>query len=196
MRAPETISKRSRICSRSRKQYQNIEIAPSSSAEVPSQTRCEWIRFSSQQAGAHPRRLRRRLEPEQLLDREHEDELVVLEREVVDPLRVRDRLPPRLVLHVLLEARVEVADHGLEPDDVLAVQVDDQAQHAVRRRMVRPEVDRHHVAGRAHARRGRAAPSGPGSGSACPRRSPRACARVRSPSYSASEKRTGSPPIG
>jgi len=27
--------------------YQNIEIAPSSSAEVPSQTRCEWIRVSS-----------------------------------------------------------------------------------------------------------------------------------------------------
>ena len=85
---------------------------------------------------------------EQLLDREHEDELVVLERDVVDPLRVRDRLPPRLLLHVLLEAGVEVADHGLEPDDVLAVQVDDQAQHAVRRRVVRPEVDRHDVAGR------------------------------------------------
>ena len=33
--------------SRSRKQYQNIEIAPSSSAAVPSQTRWEWIRFSS-----------------------------------------------------------------------------------------------------------------------------------------------------
>ena len=33
--------------SRSRKQYQNIEIAPSSSAAVPSQTRCEWILFSS-----------------------------------------------------------------------------------------------------------------------------------------------------
>ena len=48
MRVPQTISNRSRICSRSRKQYQNIEIAPSSSAAVPSQTRCEWIRFSSQ----------------------------------------------------------------------------------------------------------------------------------------------------
>ena len=34
--------------SRSRKQYQNIEIAPSSSAAVASQTRCDWIRFSSQ----------------------------------------------------------------------------------------------------------------------------------------------------
>ena len=34
--------------SRSRKQYQKIEIAPRSSAVVPSHTRCEWIRFSSQ----------------------------------------------------------------------------------------------------------------------------------------------------
>ena len=33
--------------SRSRNAYQNIEIAPISSADVPSQTRCEWIRFSS-----------------------------------------------------------------------------------------------------------------------------------------------------
>ena len=33
--------------SRSRKQYQNIEIAPSSSADVPRKTRCEWMRLSS-----------------------------------------------------------------------------------------------------------------------------------------------------
>ena len=33
--------------SRSRNAYQNIEIAPISSADVPSQTRCEWIRLSS-----------------------------------------------------------------------------------------------------------------------------------------------------
>ena len=47
MRDPVTISNRSRIWSRSRKAYQNIEIAPSSSAPVPRNTRCEWIRFSS-----------------------------------------------------------------------------------------------------------------------------------------------------
>ncbi len=47
MRYPVTSSNRSRIWSRSRKQYQNIEIAPSSRPEVPSQTRWEWIRFSS-----------------------------------------------------------------------------------------------------------------------------------------------------
>ena len=64
------------MASRSRKQYQSIEIAPSSSAAVPSQTRCEWIRVSSQRSIRIHVRLRRRLDPEQLLDRQHEDELV------------------------------------------------------------------------------------------------------------------------
>ena len=50
MRVPQTISNRSRIWSRSRKQYQRSEIAPSSSAPVPSQIRCEWMRVSSQRS--------------------------------------------------------------------------------------------------------------------------------------------------
>ena len=111
IRVPVTSSNRSRICSRSRKQYQNIEIAPSSRPDVPSHTRCEWIRFSSASSMRIHVALRGTSMSEQLLDREHEDELVVLERDVVDPRRVRDRLPPRLLLHVLLEAGVEVADH-------------------------------------------------------------------------------------
>ena len=38
------------MASRSRKQYQSIEIAPISSAAVPSQMRCEWMRVSSQRS--------------------------------------------------------------------------------------------------------------------------------------------------
>jgi hypothetical protein len=95
---------------------------------------------------AHPRGLARHVDAEQLLDRKHEDELVVLERDVVDAWGVRDRLPPRLLLHVLLEARVEVADHGLQADDRLAVELDHEPEHAVRRRMVRAEVDFEDVA--------------------------------------------------
>ena len=89
----------------------------------------------------HPARLLGDLHFEQLLDRQDEDELVVLEGEVVDPRRVRDPLPPRLVLHVLLEAGVEVADHGAQSDDLLAVQVDDEPEDPVGGGMVRPEVD-------------------------------------------------------
>ena len=47
MRWPVDISKRSRICSRSRKQYQNMEIAPRSRALVPSHTMWLMIRLSS-----------------------------------------------------------------------------------------------------------------------------------------------------
>ena len=47
MRWPLDCSKRSRISSRSRKQYQNIDIAPRSSALVPSHTRWLMIRLSS-----------------------------------------------------------------------------------------------------------------------------------------------------
>ena len=47
MRWPDDISNRSRIVSRSRKQYQNIEIAPRSSALVPSHTMWDMMRLSS-----------------------------------------------------------------------------------------------------------------------------------------------------
>ena len=67
---------------------------------------------------AHPDRLRRRLDPEQLLDRHHEAQLVLLEVEVVHPRGIGDRLPVGLLLHVLLEAGVEVADHRVRPTTV------------------------------------------------------------------------------
>ena len=75
------------------------------------------MRVSSQRSVRIQVAFRGHLQREQLLDREDEDELVVLEGDVVDPLRVRDRLPPRLLLHVLLEAGVEVADDGPDADD-------------------------------------------------------------------------------
>ena len=194
MRVPVTISNRSRIWSRSRKQYQNIEIAPSSSAAVASQTRCEWIRFSSARHIRIQVAFSRHLEVEQLLDRQHEDELVVLEGEVVDPRRVGDRLPPGLRLHVLLEAGVQVADHRAQADDVLAVELDDEPQHAVRRRVVRPEVDLEDVARSRAAPAGPAGSSGSARGCASPRRSSAAPGAIGH--YSSPEKRTGSPPIG
>ena len=104
----------------------------------------DQVRMDAVELGErHPRpgRAARNVEPEQLLDRQDVDELVRLEREVVDPRRVRDGLPPGLRLHVLLEPGVQVADHGADARDGLPVEVDDEAEDAVRRRMVRPEVD-------------------------------------------------------
>ena len=128
----------------------------------PDEMRVNPVQLAQQHP--HPRRARRHLDVEQLLDREDEDELVVLERDVVDARRVRDRLPPRLLLHALLEARVQVADDGREPDDVLAVEVDDQPQHAVRRRVVRAEVDGEDVVRRPQLRRAPASTVGIGDG--------------------------------
>ena len=99
------------------------------------------MRFSSASAMRAHDRAARHLDPEQLLDREDVEELVRVERDVVDARRVRDRLPPRLGLHVLLEAGVQVADDRADARDRLAVEVDDEPEDAVRRRVVRPEVD-------------------------------------------------------
>ena len=55
---------------------------------------------------ARIRSARADLEAEQLLDRHAEDELVAEEGVGVGPRRVGDRLPVRLLLHVLLDARV------------------------------------------------------------------------------------------
>ena len=46
-RAPQYSSKKSRICSRSRKAYQNGVTAPRSIPDVPSHTRCDESRWSS-----------------------------------------------------------------------------------------------------------------------------------------------------
>src|SRR3990170_4293800 len=101
MRWPEDISNRSRIVSRSRKQYQNIEIAPRSSALVPSHTRWDMMRVSSM---CSTRRdcAARYLELEQRLARAAEGHRVEVVREVVHPFDDRDDLPVRLVLGGLL----------------------------------------------------------------------------------------------
>jgi hypothetical protein len=94
---------------------------------------------------ADPLAAARHLEPEQLLDGHAVDELVAEECVVVGPGRVRDRLPVRLLLHVLLDARVHVAELVVQADDRLAVERRDEAQHAVGRGVVGPEVEEHRV---------------------------------------------------
>jgi hypothetical protein len=80
---------------------------------------------------------------EQLLGGEHVGELVPEAMGVVHAVRVRDGLLVRAVLHRLLEAAVQVPDLRREPRDPLAVEVHDEAQHAVRARVLGPDVDAH-----------------------------------------------------
>ena len=88
---------------------------------------------------------RRDLELDQPLDRAAEGLHLEEVGDVVHPLDEGDDLPVALVLAGLFDPGVDVADHRLQVADDLAFEVDDQPQHAVGGRVVRADVDRHHL---------------------------------------------------
>jgi hypothetical protein len=96
----------------------------------PDEVRVDAVQLG--QRRPDPDRLGRHIDREQLLDREHEQKLVLEAGEVVDPARVVDRLPPALLLHALLKAGVQVADDRPHAHDLLTVEIDDEAQDSVR----------------------------------------------------------------
>ena len=81
------------------------------------------------------------LDVEQPLDAEHVGRLVVERRQVVHPGAERRALHPGAVLHVLLDAGVQVADAAAGLGHRLALELEDQPEHAVRRRVLRAHVD-------------------------------------------------------
>jgi hypothetical protein len=93
------------------------------------------------QQHAHDGRARRHLDAEQLLDAEAVDRLVEEVGEVVHPRDVGDALRPVAVLEVLLDARVQVADDDPVGHHRLALELEHHAEHAVRRRVLRPHVE-------------------------------------------------------
>ena len=76
-----------------------------------------------------------------LLDGQAVGGLVVQRREVVHARDEGDALDERPVLHVLLDTGVQEADTAPGLRDGLAVELQDQAQHAVRGRVLRTHVD-------------------------------------------------------
>ena len=92
---------------------------------------------------AHDLRLLRDvvLDVEQPLDAEGVGRLVVERGEVVHPGAERRALHPGAVLHVLLDAGVQVADAAAGLGDRLALELEDEAEHAVGRRVLRAHVD-------------------------------------------------------
>ena len=78
---------------------------------------------------------------EQLLDRQAERVLLIHRRDVVEPVEIRDRLQIGLVLDQLLGAAMQQPDMRIDALDDFAVELEHQAQHAVRGRMLRPEID-------------------------------------------------------
>ena len=87
-------------------------------------------------------RAHRHVDAEQLLDRQAVGVLVAHHRHVVEPVHVRQRLDVGARLGELLGRAVQQADVRVGALDHLAVELEHQAQHAVRRRMLRAEVQR------------------------------------------------------
>ncbi len=89
--------------------------------------------------------------PAQFFDRQHIGMLVAHHRDVVQPIHVRQSLQKGLVLGEFLGGAVQQSDVGIGAFDHLAVQLQHQAQHTMRGRMLRPEVHgvildfRHHL---------------------------------------------------
>jgi hypothetical protein len=81
------------------------------------------------------------LDVEQPLDAEAVGQLVVERREVVHPGAERDALDPGAELHVLLDARVQVADAAPGLGHRLTLELEDQPEHAVGRRVLGAHVD-------------------------------------------------------
>ena len=94
------------------------------------------------QEHAHDLRLLRDvvLDVEQPLDAEAVGHLVVERAQVVHPRAEGDALHPGAELHVLLDAGVQVADAAAGLGDRLALELEDQPEHAVGRRVLRAHV--------------------------------------------------------
>ena len=61
--------------------------------------------------------------------------------DVVRLIRIADSLVERPPLEDLLDATVEVSHHRSALDDLLTLKLQHEPEHAVRRRMLRPEVE-------------------------------------------------------
>src|SRR4029077_4438831 len=87
-------------------------------------------------------RSRWRRNPHQFFYGERERMLLAHWRYVVEPVEVRDRLQIRLMFDEFLGPAMQQADMRISAFNDLAVHLEDEPHHAVRRRMLRAEI--HH----------------------------------------------------
>lgn len=92
--------------------------------------------------GSNPFGTLRHLDVQQLLDREREALLVGHHGAVIQPIKVGQGLQVCFVLAQLLGSSVQQADVGVGAHNLLAVELEDKAQHTVGGRVLGTEVDR------------------------------------------------------
>ena len=78
---------------------------------------------------------------DELLHRERIGVLLVHRRHVIEAVEIGQRLEIGLVLDQLLGAAVQQPDMRVDALDDFAVELEHEAQHAMRRRVLRPEID-------------------------------------------------------
>ena len=83
------------------------------------------------------------LHVQEFLDRQDEAQVVRHGRQIVHAVGHGESLVVGLLLHVLLDAGVQVADDGLAGEHRLAVEFEHHAQNPVGARVLRPHVERH-----------------------------------------------------
>ena len=81
-------------------------------------------------------------DPQEFLDGHRVAVLLRHHRHVVQPVKVRERLLVVFVLDQFFGAAVQEPDVGVGARDALSVELEDEAEDAVRRRVLRPEVER------------------------------------------------------
>ncbi len=115
----------------------------------------------------------RDLDVVELLEGDHRRPLAEQRADVLERVHVADRLVVVGVLAQLLDAAVEVAEDRIEVDDLLAVDLEDDPQDAVGRRVLGPHVEEHLAVAEACRTRPRARSAAGTAGSARRRRAPR-----------------------
>ena len=79
---------------------------------------------------------------EQLFRGETERMLLIHWRDVIEAIEIRHGLQVGLVLDQLLGAAMQQPDMRIDPLDDFAIELENQAKHAVRGRVLRSKIDR------------------------------------------------------
>ncbi|MEZ5891773.1 MAG: hypothetical protein R3C58_01295 [Parvularculaceae bacterium] len=83
----------------------------------------------------------RHFNAEEFFRREAERMLLVHRRDIIEAVEIRDRLQIRFILDQLFGAAMKEADMRIDALDDFAVKLEHKTQNAVRRRVLRPEID-------------------------------------------------------